>query len=828
MKSKTVNLYLSALAGAMILLTGCGGSGGGVSSSPIGGTAAPTGTAGGTLSGIAAKGLLANAVVTAFCGNSEAAADQLATGATDATGKYNLAWTAACAKPVLLVVTAGANTTMADEATGTNVTLPAGFKLRALVADPSITAIKNITPLTNMAVAVAGTSATLSKVAASNAEAAIISTVLGGDIGAYQATPLQPTDAAMATASADERKLATVLTAVSAFAQDGSTAAACGGLAGGTGARIQCAINALATQAAATVTTVSDAGYTVATSVPANTPATMLAGALAKITLGTSSSIITAAGPQKLASTVTADSAGSGALLASGNASIAAAAGAGGVVAITTASGIQAARDLFTSLKNDLLAISNGSSSGYLDQKVSAMSADFANIASASATSSTENLNALIRALELAYDAKKAAVPAGSSIQPLQPNTVILLNNNMVAETDGTGTVFRLVRSFGDGMNCNAQINSGGTLGKTGCYYGIGQPNVTLTATTFTGFHHSVEVVESATTSGTYTWQDFLASRTYTTTLFSNTTGYSINGNGRNVPDPTTSQVATSTAQIGTAVMAWGLDGSVSAGTLKGNIQPLVAGQDYSTLDITGMSSLISSTSQVNSLTGTVTNVKGTATTLSMTLGSGSQVVGTVPVPPSTSDHPITGKLVIQLRTTAFQYDGVLSVNAYTANAIGQYNPTNASFTGKISTLANGAATEFLSGTLGATIANMSAYHPNLPDSATNFLKQTVTFGGKVTNGATAYELTFIADGSVYNQESVTLNYARTGSQMISVTGTASPTANTLTLHGTGDVNAVLTNGAGDVFTGTTKVGSITQNPSQVNFVDGTYLLLGI
>jgi hypothetical protein len=30
------------------------------------------------------------------------------------------------------------------------------------------------------------------------------------------------------------------------------------------------------------------------------------------------------------------------------------------------------------------------------------------------------------------------------------------------------------------------------------------------------------------------------------------------------------------------------------------------------------------------------------------------------------------------------------------------------------------------------------------------------------------------------------------------------------------------------VFTGTTKVGTVTRNPSQVNFTDGTYLLLGV
>src|SRR5450759_5250708 len=71
MKNRMVVSYLSALAGAMILLAACGGGGGG-------GTTAPAAAVGGAVGGVAAKGILANAIVTAYCGNSEAPADQLA------------------------------------------------------------------------------------------------------------------------------------------------------------------------------------------------------------------------------------------------------------------------------------------------------------------------------------------------------------------------------------------------------------------------------------------------------------------------------------------------------------------------------------------------------------------------------------------------------------------------------------------------------------------------------------------------------------------------------------------------------------------------------
>jgi hypothetical protein len=952
MKNAMFVLYSGVLASA-ILLTACGTGSGGVTSSPSGAAAAPAAAAGGAIEGVAAKGILSKAIVTAYCGNSEAAADQLATGATDAAGKYSLTWTTACAnKPLKLVVTGDANTTMADEATGTNVTPPAGFKLRALVADPDITTTKNITPFTDMAAAIAGTSATLSKTAASNAETAIINNVLGGAIGVYQATPLAPTAAAMATASADEKQLATLLTVISAFAEDSTTTAACGSLTGGTGAKIQCALNAFATQAMATVTAVTDAGYTVATILPTNTPATMLSTTLTKITTAattgtttgtTTTSLITATGTQTVSPVVTADTSGSAAILTTATSTVTTAStSTAGTVVVAAASGVQAARDLFNSLKNDLFALSNSAGTGFLDQKVSAMNADFTSIASTSATASTENIKALKRALDFAYEAKTAIWTTSGT---LAANTVYrVTNGNVVLETDGSAAPLRFLRSFSDGMNCYVQ-SSDKTLGKAGCYFSNGQPNVTINLTTFTGFYHAVEVAESTPGSGTYTWQDFMASRTYSTSLYINPTFYPINGNGGNIA--TTAQVITSTQQTGTAVMAWDSAGNITSGTVKGNIQPLVTGQDYSTLDITGMSSSISGTSEISSISGTVTNVKGTATTLTMALQSGSQFVdapsvstiglpglvsvaitpATASIPisaaqqfvttatysdgstrdvtassswtsgtsgvatvnstsgvatgvaagtsvitatflgrtaaatltvttatlqslaptttttvsttttttvatatlPAISGHPISGKLIVQLKTAAFQYDGTLTVDTFTKDLSmkDEYVPTNASFIGKISTLANGTATEFLSGTLGVTLANMAAYDHTQPTSATNFLKQTASFSGKATNGSTTYEFTFIVDGSTFGQESITLNYSRAGSQMISVTGTKSATTNTLTIHGSGDVNAVLTNGIGDVNTGTTRVGSITKNPSQVNFTDGTFLLLG-
>lgn len=813
MKTNTIVLRLSVLASAIALVAACGGGGGG------GGTPAATG---GAISGVAAKGFLKKAKVTAYCGNSELAADLLITGVTGTAGEYSLTWTTTCTKPLLLVVELGTGTTMTDEATGTDVTPPTGFKLRALVADPSTTKIKHITPFTDMAVAIAGTSATLTKTAVSNAERAIVNTVLGGDIGAYDAEPLAPTVVAMATASVDEKKLATLLTAISAFAQDDATCK----LNTTDGDKIKCATDAFAAQAMATVTAVSDTGYTVATTVPTDTPASMLAATLTKITNGT----ITGVTATDLSPDITSDTSGSATLLTAAEDKVTtAAASAGGTVTVDagSASGIQAASDLFNSLKTDLLALSNGNGDGYLDQKLSAAQTDWSTNGQASAKSFLDYMTAINRATNMANEAKTATWTVTGTL--VADAAYPVPNTDVILETDSTNTAVRFLRSHSDGMNCYVLVSEK-TLGKAACYYSTGQAPSGVTAGTYTGYYHALEVTESTAVSGAYTWQDYTASRTFTTQPYAQPNAMLagsvyLAGDANNVP--AAAAPVAGTKLTGTATLTRdATSGKVTAVTLKGDIQPLAAGQDKSTVDITAALTSTSTTQTVG-LTGTLANFKGGAPTLTMSMATGSQIVGALATA-TANDHATSVNFVTQIKTTGFQYDGTLAMDTFVAEkGNGNYQPTNASFTGKISTLANGTPTEFMSGTLGVKIANMADFDSTKATSATNFLKETASFTGKVTNGATIYALTFIADGSTYGQKGVTLNYTRSGTQMVSVTGTTTDTRTELTISGTGNVNISLIDAIGDVKIGTTKVGSITTK-NRVDFTDGTYLLFGV
>lgn len=136
---------------ALLALAACGGGGG---SSSSGGTPSTV-----AVSGVASKGLLLNAVVTAYAVNADGTkGNKLASVTTSATdGSYTLTGLPAGAL-VLLEVTPQAGTKMVDEATNKQLDVPAssGFALRAAVnLDSSGTTSAQITPFTDMAVKLA-------------------------------------------------------------------------------------------------------------------------------------------------------------------------------------------------------------------------------------------------------------------------------------------------------------------------------------------------------------------------------------------------------------------------------------------------------------------------------------------------------------------------------------------------------------------------------------------------------------------------------------------------------------------------------------------------
>lgn len=157
MKSSLARGRTVVALAALLAVAACGGGGGDSPSSSSTTT---------SVSGVASKGLLRYAQVTAYAVKSDGTADKskaLGSAITDDTGKYTITGLTPSI-PVILEVTplaASGNrpaTTMMDEATGQGVavTVASGFSLTAaVVLDSSGTTSAQITPFTNMAVALA-------------------------------------------------------------------------------------------------------------------------------------------------------------------------------------------------------------------------------------------------------------------------------------------------------------------------------------------------------------------------------------------------------------------------------------------------------------------------------------------------------------------------------------------------------------------------------------------------------------------------------------------------------------------------------------------------
>ncbi len=229
--------------GVLAVLAACGGGGGGSSSTSGGGG----GGGSASVSGVASKGLLLNALVTAYAVNSDGSRGSvLATTSTSATdGSYTLSGLPAGALVLLEVTPKATGTKMIDETTNAEVDVLAnsGFKLRAATSlDSSGTTSAQITPFTDMAVKLAednnGGRLNADVVTAANGSVSAfvgISVLTERPSFTSEDGNVKPTNAAGAK-----------LAAISKMANDGAVDDCAS--ASGTVAKVKCVVEYLATQ----------------------------------------------------------------------------------------------------------------------------------------------------------------------------------------------------------------------------------------------------------------------------------------------------------------------------------------------------------------------------------------------------------------------------------------------------------------------------------------------------------------------------------------------------------------------------------------------------
>ncbi|MEJ0006930.1 MAG: hypothetical protein WDM77_11330 [Steroidobacteraceae bacterium] len=232
----------------ILALNGCGGGGTSAASGGGGTSTTPPPPTPVTVSGVAGKGLLLNAIINFYAVSGGAASTtSLATVRTDATtGAFTSPITST--GPVLVTLTVDSSTQMLDELSGVAGAAPTGLVLHAAI--DSLTNLQPIavTPLTEMAYDIAnGASGGLAVANIDAADAAVGTAFLGG----APVLNTQPIDISKySTATAAQQELAKVLVALAVAANQGtatgSSGSACTAAAEPTyGGRLVCMIGGL-------------------------------------------------------------------------------------------------------------------------------------------------------------------------------------------------------------------------------------------------------------------------------------------------------------------------------------------------------------------------------------------------------------------------------------------------------------------------------------------------------------------------------------------------------------------------------------------------------
>ena len=173
MNAKDLTRYAGILLLTSLLVAGCGSGGSGSSS---GNNATSN-----VIEGVASKGIISDGLVTIYAVNEDGSqGEELGSAQTDANGKYSIN-VGGHKKSAVIVVTGGSYT---DEATGLTVD---NTRLRAVIPEVNGKEESAVTPLTEIAVQLAGGTYTLSRINNDNAAVAVL-------IGGADITETQPQD----------------------------------------------------------------------------------------------------------------------------------------------------------------------------------------------------------------------------------------------------------------------------------------------------------------------------------------------------------------------------------------------------------------------------------------------------------------------------------------------------------------------------------------------------------------------------------------------------------------------------------------------------------
>lgn len=754
------------------LLAACGGGSGTDSTLP---PTTPSTSATVALSGIAAKGLMAHADVGVYAVDADGsvAATPLQSTTTDAQGRYSLSFTGIKDQPYVVRVSANANTTHADEVSGTAQPLPVGFQMRSLVvptASGAVTTSASITPFSEMAVAAAAKAT--GGVTASNAAQAIstVTQLLG-----FNPTTVAATTTSTAT-SGDEQKLAVMLTAVSLMASSGDL----GCSTGSAGDKTKCVVDALGAAASTTSIKLSSGSDSTATDVSA-----VLSSAVSTVLAdpglaGTVSSSSLATVVANLACTTNCTAATTGTT----------------PTVDKTATAIAAAKLLFAEMKSDWSAMfSRGSSiaSGAANLQASQFEGAMRDVHLPVKTLLTDS-GAMLMGIDLYNDYK-----AGRTTVPNRGRAAGQVADDGSADFSGVGAAgCTLYQDAATQTAATAPANAN-FIGCSARYH----LSRSYSASSFTTTHWRHGFTLTPNADGSFGWQT-RARQTVFAAGGAQLSNLALQTDATGTPIDAFTGTVTPTVTNG-RVTAFTMAGEWAGGF--GNSSPELVNHHH-VVALSGTRSIDATTAQLETATVTGSLVaKDSAGAALSTLTVKSASLNSAPVSRDANGNLVSptsaaavasaggdltgGALTLVFSTATAEFEGVLEIGASAWDKSGTVlQPTAAKLSGALRNIASGVTTEFLKGVFTASTTGYAAFDATQAYSATNRYSMDLSFVGSITApGRPLLEISFggtqLMDREDGSSQGVTLQYrtlvAGQPRLVVSVTGSRDAT--------TGEIN---------------------------------------
>lgn len=828
---------LSAMLASAGLMVACGG--GGSDSSTSGGDTGSS-DASVTLSGTAAKGLMANADVKVHPIKSDGSVDTsvvLASATTDADGKYTLpVFKVPKGQPYVVKVSAKAGdtpantTTHLDEVLKTAKPLPSGFSMRSVLVAPSTstpsTMSSSITPFTEMAVAAA---VKAGGVTTANAQQAlkVVNTLLNV-VDVTQVTPA----ASVAEATSDEqKKLAVMLTAVSQLANSGGL----GCDTGDNGAKTQCVVEKLASAASTASAKLETATLDVSAKL-AGAVNTVLADPDVASKVDASSLVNIVA---SLACTKTSTS------------DTCAVPTTGSTTTDPVATAIAAAKLFIGQIKTDWTAMFSGGgassiATGALNKQAFAFDKAMKEIG-VPAEVMIKDVGALSLAVGLYNDYKSGRVPATENQRGRGDVSMIAGGNGISAFTstapigcgvyqDAEGTVLATSRDNVARVYCSAR------------YY-LSRTNTAAGTTVYSVWRHRFALSPNA--DGSFSFQGKAHRGDSTCVSGSGCTNYvfqslQLDAQGKEI---TFTGTITPTAANTGEITKLNIEGDLPA--------PFVSGTSVLSASVFKHQLKLDVATAAAAADGSITQ---TASGKITALSEAGAVVSSATIKPSSVvnvlddrsvDRHSAGMLSLDLvfSNTGAEFEGTFAIteSAWDKSRT-QLVPTKASLSGTLRTVTSGTANDFLKGVFTATIpatgtGSVARFDATAAKSSSNFYSVDASFVGTVSaSGRPTIELTlgggWIEDSMAGRAKTVDLQYRTlvNGTPRSVVKLTGEPDASTGTLskltlaEQTNGLSMVWTAGASsvDLMQGSRKIGTLAVSSGLLTFTDDSFISLDI